>query len=152
MKKLKTLASTLLLALSVSAFAKPQHIGANYDNSKSYVERNVRYHLVTKSNAKSYKETGLATWYCCYGPHARTADGSKFDPKRLTAAHKTLPFGTIVKVTNVKNGKTVRVEITDRGPFKKGKVIDLTPAAFAKIESKSMGIAQIKLEVVGFKY
>lgn len=126
--------------------------GANWDNSKSYVIRKVRYHLKDKKQAIKHKEQGKATWYCCYRKGTKTADGSLFSQHKLTAAHKTLPFGSQVRVTNLKNGKSVIVEITDRGPFKPGKIIDLTPAAFAKIDSKSTGVANVKLDVLGFKY
>lgn len=126
--------------------------GANWDNSKSYVIRKVRYHLKDKKQAIKHKEQGKATWYCCYRKGTKTADGGVFSQHKLTAAHKTLPFGSQVRVTNLKNGKSVIVEITDRGPFKPGKIIDLTPAAFAKIDSKSTGVANVKLDVLGFKY
>lgn len=128
------------------------HHGANWDNSKSYVIRKVRYHLKDKKQAIKHKEQGKATWYCCYRKGTKTADGGVFSQHKLTAAHKTLPFGSQVRVTNLKNGKSVIVEITDRGPFKPGKIIDLTPAAFAKIDSKSTGVANVKLDVLGFKY
>ena len=136
---------------TASSTLKVYH-GANWDNSKSYVIRKVRYHLKDKKQAIKHKEQGKATWYCCYRKGTKTADGSVFSQHKLTAAHKTLPFGSQVRVTNLKNGKSVIVEITDRGPFKTGKIIDLTPAAFAKIDSKSTGVANVKLDVLGFKY
>lgn len=146
------------LVTSTSAYASKStnapkiYKGANWDNSKSYVIRKVRYHLKDKKQAIKHKEQGKATWYCCYRKGTKTADGSVFSQHKLTAAHKTLPFGSQVRVTNLKNGKSVIVEITDRGPFKPGKIIDLTPAAFAKIDSKSTGVANVKLDVLGFKY
>lgn len=153
------IATTLVFSINTSVIhasamdsTRPQHLGANWDNSKSYVQRNVRYHLKDKQQALQHKEQGKATWYCCYGRGTKTADGSLYSKHKLTAAHKTLPFGSQVKVTNTKNGKSVIVEITDRGPFAKGKIIDLTPAAFAKIDSKSAGVADVKLDVLGFKY
>ena len=66
----------------------------------------------------------------------------------MTAAHKTLPFGTKVIVTNINNGKTVTVKINDRGPFVKGRIIDLTRAAFSKIENVDKGIVKVRIEVV----
>ncbi|MBN1469966.1 MAG: septal ring lytic transglycosylase RlpA family protein [Fusobacteriaceae bacterium] len=77
-----------------------------------------------------------------------TASGVKFSVKELTAAHKTLKFGTLVKVTNKKNGKFVIVKIIDRGPFTKGRVIDMSPAAFKEIASLNDGVANVTLEVV----
>lgn len=144
--------STSAYASNSTPTAPAKYHGANWDNSKSYVIRKVRYHLKDKKQAIKHKEQGKATWYCCYRKGTKTADGSLFSQHKLTAAHKTLPFGSQVRVTNLKNGKSVIVEITDRGPFKPGKIIDLTPAAFAKIDSKSTGVANVKLDVLGFKY
>lgn len=154
------IATTLVTSTSAYASKSTQtapstpsvYKGANWDNSKSYVIRKVRYHLKDKKQAIKHKEQGKATWYCCYRKGTKTADGSVFSQHKLTAAHKTLPFGSQVRVTNLKNGKSVIVEITDRGPFKPEKIIDLTPAAFAKIDSKSTGVANVKLDVLGFKY
>lgn len=154
------IATTLVTSTSAYASKSTQtapstpkvYKGANWDNSKSYVIRKVRYHLKDKKQAIKHKEQGKATWYCCYRKGTKTADGSVFSQHKLTAAHKTLPFGSQVRVTNLKNGKSVIVEITDRGPFKPGKIIDLTPAAFAKIDSKSTGVANVKLDVLGFNY
>ena len=72
-------------------------------------------------------ETGVASVYAYDGE--KTASGERANPRALTAAHRTLPFGTTVKVTNNKNGRSVVVRINDRGPFKRGRIIDLTPAA-----------------------
>ena len=66
----------------------------------------------------------------------------------LTAAHKTLPFGTKVRVTNIKNGKSVVVEINDRGPFIKSRVLDLSKAAFSEIGKTSSGVMQVEYEVL----
>jgi rare lipoprotein A len=76
----------------------------------------------------------------------RTASGEAFSPENLTAAHRTLPFGTMVRVTNVRNGRTVIVRINDRGPFSKGRIIDLTPAAASQL--KFSGLVPVTLEVV----
>lgn len=72
----------------------------------------------------------------------------KFDPNSLTAAHKTLPFGSIVRVKNLANGKTVQVRVNNRGPYIKGRIIDLTPAAFKKIAPLKKGVTDVELEVV----
>ena len=74
----------------------------------------------------AYAESGIASVYAYRG--GKTANGERAEPSRLTAAHKTLPFGTRVRVTNRKNGKSVVVRINDRGPFIRGRIIDLTPA------------------------
>jgi len=74
----------------------------------------------------AYGESGVASVYAYKG--GKTANGERVNPSELTAAHKTLPFGTRVKVVNQNNGKSVTVRINDRGPFVRGRVIDLTPA------------------------
>jgi rare lipoprotein A len=75
----------------------------------------------------AHAESGVASVYAYDGE--KTASGERANPRALTAAHRTLPFGTRVKVTNKRNGRTVMVRINDRGPFKRGRIIDLTPAA-----------------------
>ncbi len=96
-------------------------------------------------------QVGVASWY---GDELRgrpTASGEPFRPSRRTAAHKTLPFGTVVKVTNPANGEAVRVVINDRGPFVKGRVIDLSERAAAKVGLKEAGVGPVELRVVGCK-
>ena len=78
-----------------------------------------------------------------------TANGERFDPERLTAAHRTLPFGSIVKVTNAATGKTVKVKINDRGPFHGNREIDLSTAAARAIGMLDSGTAKVTLDVVG---
>src|ERR1700745_2752769 len=79
----------------------------------------------------AFAETGIASVYAYSGE--KTASGERANPHQLTAAHKSLPFGTIVQVTNKKNGRTVMVRINDRGPFVRGRIIDLTPAAASQL-------------------
>jgi rare lipoprotein A len=79
----------------------------------------------------AHAESGIASVYAYAG--GKTASGERANPHALTAAHRTLPFGTMVKVTNKRNGNTVFVRINDRGPFTKGRIIDLTPAAAQKL-------------------
>jgi len=105
MKNLKLLAAAA--ALSLVAFSQAQ----------------------THAQAKDYG-CGGASWYALT---SITASGERMDPNLMTAAHKTLPFGTKLRVTNPKNGKSAVVRINDRGPFIKGRVIDLSKAAAAKL-------------------
>ena len=92
-------------------------------------------------------QTGMASYYGGSWHGKKTANGEIFNENSLTAAHKTLPFGTRVKVTNLDNGKSVVVRINNRGPYSKGRVIDLSKAAFSKIASTSKGVTRVKLEV-----
>ena len=91
-------------------------------------------------------QTGRASWYSLT---SMTANGERCNSKAMTAAHRSLPFGTKVKVENLKNGKTVVVRINDRGPFIGGRVIDLTKAAAGKLGFVSAGTAKVKLTVLG---
>ena len=84
-----------------------------------------------------------------YHEPQRLASGGRFNPNALTAAHKTLPFGTKVRVTNNRNGQSVVVTINDRGPFGGGRVIDLSAAAAGAINMKSAGVAPVSLAVLG---
>ena len=91
-------------------------------------------------------ETGVASWY---GPgfHGKTtASGEIFNQERFTAAHPTLPWGSRVKVTNLANGKSVEVRINDRGPFVKGRIIDVSRAAARALGMMESGIATVKVE------
>ena len=93
--------------------------------------------------------SGLASYYADKYHGRKTANGEVFDVNKMTAAHKTLSFGTKVRVTNKENGKSVVVKINDRGPFVKGRVIDLSPAAARRIEMTRAGVVPVKLEILG---
>lgn len=90
--------------------------------------------------------TGVASWYGPGFSGKKTATGEIFDETKMTAAHKTLPLGTKAKVTNVKNGKSVEVEINDRGPYAEGRIIDLSHAAAAAIGIVDRGVATVRVE------
>ncbi len=105
--------------------------------------------IVPASFASTPAITGTASWY---GPgfHGRTtANGESYDMYAMTAAHKTLKFGTKVKVTNNENGKSVLVRINDRGPYIGGRVIDLSKSAANAIDMIRPGTAKVTIEVVG---
>ena len=93
---------------------------------------------------------GLASWYGGKFHGRLTSSGEVFDTGELTAAHRTLPFGTMVRVTNLDNGKAVIVKINDRGPFVEGRIIDLSMAAAEEIGSVGQGVARVSLQIVGF--
>lgn len=96
-----------------------------------------------------YTEEGNASWYGnpFHGRHA--SNGEIYDMYKLTAAHRTLPFETVVRVTNLSNGKTTTVRITDRGPFVDNRIIDLSLAAAREIDSVGPGVVPVRLEVIG---
>jgi len=88
---------------------------------------------------------GLASFYS-YDPH--TASGEKFDKRELTAAHRTLPFGTRLRVTDVSTGKSVTVRVNDRGPFVHGRVLDVSASAAETLGITAKGVAKVKVDVV----
>ncbi len=91
---------------------------------------------------------GIASFYATKFHGRKTANGETYDMHDLTAAHRTLPFGTVVRVTNLKNEKTVQVRINDRGPFVKNRIIDLSYAAAQKLDMVRSGTARVRLEVL----
>ncbi|MBN2188039.1 MAG: septal ring lytic transglycosylase RlpA family protein [Chitinispirillaceae bacterium] len=95
-----------------------------------------------------FRQTGIASYYAKDFHGRATANGEKFDMYALTAAHRTLPFNTRVKVTNLSNGREVTVRINDRGPYVKDRIIDLSFAAAEKIGLIVSGTAKVKIEAV----
>lgn len=102
----------------------------------------------TKHYSTSHALVGQASWYGNKFHGKLTASGEKYNMRAYTAAHKTLPFGTIVRATNTNNNKSVDVKINDRGPFVKGRVIDLSKKAFEQIGSVNQGIVPIRIDVL----
>ena len=97
------------------------------------------------SREVSGSETGQASFYAESYNGKKTANGEIYNSSAYTAAHKTLPFGTKVKVTNLSNGKSVKVRINDRGPFVAGRIIDLTRKAAQKIDMVNAGVVKVKI-------
>ena len=88
----------------------------------------------------------MASYYTVKETSRRTASGQKYDDSEPTAAHRTLPFGTRVKVTNLANGRSVVVTITDRGPFRKGRIIDVSKAAARELGFLRDGVTRVRVE------
>jgi rare lipoprotein A len=139
----------LLSSFSNYSFHKQDPKKTVQDTVKKVVTEEVDSLITYKGKFKPFKKGAHASYYGERFHGRRTASGKKYDMNKLTAAHKKLPFGTIVKVTNEVNGKSVIVEITDRGPFVRGREIDLSKKAFFTI-SKTSGAGYIKatLEVL----
>ena len=95
-----------------------------------------------------YTESGEASFYANKHQGKKTASGEPYKHDLKTAAHKTMPFGSKVKVTNVDNGKSVVVRVNDRGPFVRGRIIDLSRSAFSAIGNTSSGLIDVKIEVI----
>jgi rare lipoprotein A len=114
--------------------------GANRQKSIALAPH-VHRHWATRKGA-SY---ALASFY---GEDSETASGEKFNPDELTAAHRTLPFGTRLRVTNVTNGRSVIVRVNDRGPFVRGRTVDVSSGAAERIGMIDHGVAKVKIDVI----
>jgi len=131
--------SSLKSKSSLSDSGSARH-GARYPTP----ELSARQPLV--NGDKFLVAVGKASYYANGFHGKKTANGEKFDKKEFTAAHRTLPFGTIVRVTNLNNGKMVFVKINDRGPFIKNRIIDLSKAAAKKLDMVDNGVGKVRIE------
>ncbi|MEO0972846.1 MAG: septal ring lytic transglycosylase RlpA family protein [Pseudomonadota bacterium] len=148
-----SLALTLLIATGCASTARPPSSSGSSNSNVSragnapfYVVHGRRYYVM--SEAGDYRERGVASWY---GPkfHGRpTASGEVFDMHQLTAAHKTLPIPTYVRVRNLSNGRTVVVRVNDRGPFVKNRLIDLSQEAARRLGLIGPGTGLVDVQVV----
>jgi len=128
---------------------KPPKTRYSKATMKPYVVRGVKYYPTVVSIGDKFY--GISSWY---GPnfHGKlTSNGERYNMWAMTAAHKTLPMNTILKVTNRRNGKSVVVRVNDRGPFVSTRIIDLSKAAASKIDMIGTGTAPVVLEVLGFE-
>lgn len=112
-------------------------------NTKPYTVAGTTYYPL--KTAKGFSETGVASWYGKKFHGRKTASGERYNQNKMTAAHRTLPFGTRVRVKNRDNGKSVVVTINDRGPFKKGRVIDVSRAAAKNLDMIGSGTARVSI-------
>ena len=103
---------------------------------------------MTSSDATAATYTGRASWYGSQFHGRKTASGERFNMNAMTAAHRTLPFGTRVRVTNKRNGRSVVVRINDRGPFSGGRILDVSKAAANRLGLIATGTAPVTLQVL----
>lgn len=104
------------------------------------------FSLPAIAKSESFTQTGKASWYGSAFHGKKTANGERFNMNQLTAAHRTLPFASLVKVTNLNNGKSVVVRINDRGPFHGNRILDVSQAAAKLLGFQSQGTAKVKIE------
>jgi len=154
MKKLKSSSIfkliIALICLGIGSCAAPS--GYEGYMTRPYTIKGVRYHPMSVDQALHFKEEGIASWYnesTFFGlKRGNTSLGEKVMPWHVIAAHKTLPLPCRVKVTNLKNGKTLKLRVNDRGPFIPGRIIDLSPRGAAKLGFKKDGLTQCSVEVL----
>ena len=143
-------ACVILLASLLASCAYPGgHVGYM---TRAYSERGQSYNPMSVDAALGFKETGVCSWYnesTFFGlKRGTTSLGEKVMPWHLTGAHKTLPLPCMVKVTNLKNGKSVKIRVNDRGPFIANRVLDVTPRAAKKLGFYGQGLTTVRLEVL----
>lgn len=119
---------------------------SKYGNPKSYKVLGETYKV--KETSKGYSEVGIASWYGKDFHAKRTSSGTPYNMHSYSAAHKTLPIPTYVKVTNLENGKSINVRVDDRGPFSKGRIIDLSYQAAKDLGVIAKGTAKVKVEAL----
>ena len=143
-----TASATAPKAKKVAKAATPKKaIVASDDTPKAKTKKKVA--SKASSGGGSGGQSGMASWYGGNFHGRKTANGETYNMNALTAAHKTLPFGTRVRVTNTRNGDSVEVRINDRGPFIAGRVIDLSRAAAGQIGLTNTGVAPVKVTILG---
>ena len=137
---------------SIGGLSPKEAIRQGKVKKSPYVVKGKRYVPMSVKEAQTYKETGLASWYGNEtlrqkGGHM-TANGEAFNPNKPTAAHKYLPLPTHVRVVNLDNGRSIIVRVNDRGPFVKGRIIDLSAGAAKKLGFYNKGLTRVKVETV----
>jgi len=135
-------------AYKKAAYKKQAHKKAAYRSHKAKANHYAAKAKRPAASTASYGggSHGIASYYW---QGQQTASGARFNPNAMTAAHRTLPFGTRVLVTNQSNGRSVTVTINDRGPFIKGRIIDLSKAAAGVIGMQGQGLARVSVSVLG---
>lgn len=129
-KKLYAIAVLLSAVVTVPVLASPTH--------NRHVE----------SQRPAAVQVGAASWYGRWHAGRLTAKGERFDPQAMTCAHRSLPLGSVVKVTDLATGKNVALEVNDRGPYVKGRILDLSEAAARELGFGDKGVTIVRLEVI----
>jgi rare lipoprotein A len=142
--------SSAAVLLCTSCFSRP----GGYDGYQTggYTVRGQSYQPMSVEDALDFEETGTCSWYNeskFFGlKRGTTSLGEKVMPWHLIGAHKTLPLPSLVKVTNLENGKSVKIRINDRGPFISGRVLDVSPRAASKLGFRDKGLTTTHMEVI----
>ena len=134
----------LVFSVLVSCSSTVRYSSAS--TSSEADEQNVKTNTTTVPGA--FTQTGMASFYADKFEGHQTASGEIFEQDKFTAAHRTLPFGTKLKVTNLSNGKSVIVTVNDRGPFADDRIIDLSKAAAEQLDMIKSGVIPVKIEVI----
>ncbi len=148
MKKFSTFIILLIIVAGIwISYNHPPVVEQAKELSQQLIIR-VKKFLNSDGQKAVSEQTGIASWYGNPFHGRQTANGEIYDMNKLTAAHKKLPFNTKVRVTNLTNGKSVIVRINDRGPFVKGRIIDLSRKAARRIDMIGPGTAKVQLDIL----
>ncbi len=143
---LNACAETKLAVHAAKYLSQPEDVTVgNYKVGNPYQIAGVWYYPKVDYD---YVETGIASWYGPQFHNKRTANGEVFDMNAITAAHRTLPLPSVVRVTNLKNGRSIKVIVNDRGPFARGRIIDVSRRTAQVLGFERMGTAPVRVEVV----
>lgn len=134
--------------LAQIADAEPRREPISKSGNRPYTVFNKTYY--PRTDAKNYRERGVASWYGKKFHGRRTSSGERYDMYAMSAAHKTLPIPSYVRVRNLRNGKTTVVRVNDRGPFLHNRLIDLSYAAAAKLDIVASGTGLVEIESIEF--
>lgn len=137
----------LLILIFYMAFSLYLPVSSAQKTGAPYVIKGVTYYPLENVSG-NYTETGMASWYGSGFQGKKTANGEIFNMNDMTAAHKTLPMPTFIRVKNLENGKEAVVRVNDRGPFSKGRVLDLSRAAAEKLGMIETGTARVQFTVL----
>lgn len=144
------LGAVVFAVLCTACSSRPE--GYEGYQTRSYTVRGQTYHPMAVEEALGHEETGVCSWYdesrFLGLKRGNTSLGEKVMPWHLTGAHKTLPLPCVVKVTNLENGRTVKLRLNDRGPFIAGRHLDVTPRAARKLGFRDQGLTRTRLEVL----
>lgn len=147
----RRLAESLAVLLSVASLGAGAASGPNSSEAAT-VQKPTAVQTVSRRSVKQIKnspyEVGTASWYGEYFQGKATASGEPFDMQALTAAHPTLPLGSFVRVTNLRNGRAVVVRINDRGPVVEGRIIDLSYYTARVLGFEGRGLQRVRLDIV----
>lgn len=146
--RLLVVAAALLLLVGCGGGKKRAKVRPPAPPPATTASRPVPPIVVPKGAKPILVEHGLASWYGGPYHNRKAANGEIYDMNAMTAAHRTLPLNSVIRVTNPKNGKSVIVRVTDRGPFIEGRILDLSRAAAIEIETWRAGVAPVKIEVL----
>jgi rare lipoprotein A len=140
--------------LCACATVHPRYAAEDHGRGGSAVRGTMRPyqvngHWYTPREQPNYDETGLASWYGPAHDGRPTSTGEIFDQWAITAAHKTLPIPCVVQVTNLENGKSIKVRVNDRGPFVDGRIIDLSHGAAERLGFERQGVTRVRVRYVG---